>query len=178
MTTSLQELKARIIDYIDEIGPRLIQISQTIHANPELGYEEEQASTWAAESLDAAGFSVDRGICGMSTAFRATFGSGPLHVGLCAEYDALPAIGHACGHNVIAASSVGAAMAGILAGSSMAYLYSLVANALEERPQHFSVDTLVMPAIIVLVAGAAVLGTLFSARRITKKKAIDILRMS
>ena len=76
------------------------------------------------------------------------------------------------------AMTVGAAMAGILAGSSMAYLYTLVANALEERPLNFSIDTLVTPAILLLVAGAAVLGTLFSARRITKRKAIDILRMS
>ncbi len=89
----------------------LIALSHRIHAHPELGFEEEQACSWLCESLDDAGFAVERGICDLPTAFRARAGSGPLHIGICAEYDCLPSIGHACGHNVIAASAVGAALA-------------------------------------------------------------------
>ena len=99
---------------IDVSRDELTALSRRIHANPELGYEEEQASGWLEETLDAAGFAVEPGICGLPTAFRATKGSGPLHIVVCAEYDALPGIGHACGHNVIAASAAGA---GIGAGA-------------------------------------------------------------
>lgn len=99
---------------VDAARDDLTALSRRIHANPELGYEEEQASGWLEETLDAAGFTVEPGICGLPTAFRATKGSGPLHVVVCAEYDALPGIGHACGHNVIAASAAGA---GIGAGA-------------------------------------------------------------
>ena len=99
---------------IDTARDELTALSRRIHASPELGYEEEQASGWLEEALDAAGFAVEPGICGLPTAFRATKGSGPLHIVVCAEYDALPGIGHACGHNIIAASAVGA---GIGAGA-------------------------------------------------------------
>lgn len=99
---------------IDAARRDMTALSRRIHANPELGYEEEQASGWLEETLDAAGFAVEPGVCGLPTAFRATKGSGPLHIVVCAEYDALPGIGHACGHNVIAASAVGA---GIGAGA-------------------------------------------------------------
>ncbi|MXW30540.1 MAG: M20 family metallopeptidase [Chloroflexi bacterium] len=99
---------------VDAARDDLTALSRRIHANPELGYEEEQASGWLEEMLDAAGFAVEPGICGLPTAFRATKGSGPLHIVVCAEYDALPGIGHACGHNVIAASAAGA---GIGAGA-------------------------------------------------------------
>ena len=99
---------------VDAARDELTALSRRIHANPELGYEEEQASGWLEETLDAAGFAVEPDICGLPTAFRATKGSGPLHIVVCAEYDALPGIGHACGHNIIAASAVGA---GIGAGA-------------------------------------------------------------
>lgn len=88
----------------------LVALSHKIHAHPELGFEEERSSAWCAEMLDQAGFSVERGICELPTAFSASAGAGPLTVAICAEYDALPEIGHACGHNVIAASAVGAAI--------------------------------------------------------------------
>ena len=99
---------------VDAARDDLTALSRRIHANPELGYEEERASGWLEETLDTAGFAVEPGVCGLPTAFRATKGSGPLHIVVCAEYDALPGIGHACGHNVIAASAAGA---GIGAGA-------------------------------------------------------------
>ncbi len=94
----------------------LIGLSHRIHGHPELGFEEEKSSAWLCEALDAAGFAVEKGVCDLPTAFRAKVGSGPLHIGICAEYDSLPGIGHACGHNIIAASAVGAAMAAAQGG--------------------------------------------------------------
>jgi amidohydrolase len=89
----------------------LVALSHRIHAHPELGWEEERSSTWVAEALADGGFDVHRGAFDLPTAIVARAGSGPLHIAFCAEYDALPEIGHACGHNVIAAMGVGAALA-------------------------------------------------------------------
>jgi amidohydrolase len=88
----------------------LTDLSHRIHAHPELGYEEERASAWVAEALDAAGLAVTTGVAGLPTALEARAGSGPLEIVICAEYDALAGIGHACGHNVIAAAAVGAGL--------------------------------------------------------------------
>jgi amidohydrolase len=89
----------------------LLELSRRIHANPEVAWEEHQAAAWVGASMDDAGFAVEAAYLGLDTALKATTGSGPLHVVLCAEYDALPGLGHACGHNIIASSSVGAALA-------------------------------------------------------------------
>jgi amidohydrolase len=105
------DAKAAARERIEGERNALVALSHRIHATPELGFEEERAATWTAEMLDAAGFQVERGVCGLPTAFRARIGSGPLHVAICAEYDCLPDIGHACGHNIIAASAVGAGLA-------------------------------------------------------------------
>lgn len=91
-------------------GDQLISLSHRIHAHPELQFEEEKSAAWAAEVLADAGFKVDSGICDLPTAFRATAGSGALRLAICAEYDCLPGIGHACGHNMIAAMAVGAGL--------------------------------------------------------------------
>ncbi|GAB6903459.1 M20 family metallopeptidase [Kineosporia succinea] len=90
---------------------RLIQLSELLHANPETGWQEHRASRWVAEALSEAGFDVTPAYLGLETAFLATYGSGPFRLGLCAEYDALPGLGHACGHNLISAITVGAARA-------------------------------------------------------------------
>src|SRR5271170_681509 len=96
---------------IEQSRKPLVDLSHRIHAHPELGFEEEKACGWLADVLDHAGFQVQRGVAGLETAFIAKAGHGPLHVGICAEYDSLPEIGHACGHNMIAAMAVGAAIA-------------------------------------------------------------------
>ena len=88
----------------------LLDLSHFIHANPELGYEEFVSAEAVARAAESHGFAVERGIAGLATAFRASAGHGSLHVALCAEYDALPDVGHACGHNIIAAASLGAAI--------------------------------------------------------------------
>jgi amidohydrolase len=96
---------------VQENRDTIIAISHRIHAEPELGHQEHRASTLLAEELASAGLEVQLGVCDLATAFAATVGSGDLHVAVCAEYDALPGIGHACGHNMIAAAAVGAAIA-------------------------------------------------------------------
>jgi amidohydrolase len=96
---------------VDDQRDALISLSHRIHAYPELCFEEEKSSAWVAEVLADGGFGVEAGVCDLPTAFVATAGSGPLTVAICAEYDALPGIGHACGHNVIAAAAAGAGLA-------------------------------------------------------------------
>jgi len=110
----------------------LIALSHRIHAHPELGYEEEQASAWLAELLAGAGLAVQTGICDLPTAFVARAGSGPLHIAICAEYDALPAIGHACGHNLIAAMAVGAGMALARVADEVGLTVSVIGTPAEE----------------------------------------------
>jgi amidohydrolase len=95
---------------INQERDQLIALSHRIHGTPELAFEEERAAGWLCDALDAGGFAVTRGVYGLDTAFTARVGSGPLHIAICAEYDALPAIGHACGHNLIAAMAVGAGL--------------------------------------------------------------------
>jgi amidohydrolase len=88
----------------------LVRLSHEIHDDPETAFEEVRSAALACEALAAAGFSVTTGTAGMPTAFSADVGEGPLVLAICAEYDALPKIGHACGHNIIAASAVGAGL--------------------------------------------------------------------
>src|SRR3954471_22561220 len=105
------ELKAAALASVENARGSLLELSHTIHAHPELCFEEERSSAWVAGALADAGFSVEGPVAGLPTAFVATAGSGPLTSGFCAEYDALPAIGHGCGHNVIASAAVAAAIA-------------------------------------------------------------------
>src|SRR5881296_2642517 len=94
---------------VDRLAGDLEKLSRQIHDNPELGYQEIKAAAWLTEFLDKQGFKVERGVAGVETAFRGTIetGEGPTIAILC-EYDALPSIGHACGHNAIAAAGAGA----------------------------------------------------------------------
>jgi amidohydrolase len=106
----MRDLKASSRAAIDDRLGSLVSLSHTIHEHPETAFEEEQAAAWISKSLADNGFSVTEGVAGLPTAFDARFGSGPMTVAVCAEYDALPGIGHACGHNIIAASAVGAGL--------------------------------------------------------------------
>ena len=108
---NVAELKAWVIGEVDAQRQPLNKLSLKIHANPELGYQETKASGWLTEYLAERGFSIERGICGLATAFRGGYGEGKPVIAILAEYDALPKLGHACGHNLIAASAVGAAIA-------------------------------------------------------------------
>ena len=106
----IENLKLKAKDGVELQRQQLIQLSLNIHDNPELGFKEEKASAWLAGYLEDNEFHVERGIAGVATAFQATYGQGSPRIALLAEYDALPKIGHGCGHNIIAASAVGAAV--------------------------------------------------------------------
>ena len=119
---------------VDEAKGELTALAQRIHDNPELRYEEHKASAWIAETLEKlTGVSVERGTGGLPTAFRAQVGkgSGP-RIAVLAEYDALPEIGHACGHNLIAAGAVGAFVALAKAVDGIAGSVEIIGTPAEE----------------------------------------------
>lgn len=82
--------------------------------------------------LSDAGFSVEKGICDLLTAFSARAGQGPLHLVICAEYDSLPGVGHACGHNIIAAMSVGAGIAAATVADEVGRTVRVIGTPAEE----------------------------------------------
>jgi amidohydrolase len=98
-------------DAVNRRSGDLIELSHAIHAEPELAFAEFKSCAKARALVAERGFEITDAPGGLETAFRAEFGSGSLVIGVCAEYDALPGIGHACGHNIIAASAVGTALA-------------------------------------------------------------------
>ncbi len=126
------DAKAAAREAIEGARARLVSLSHRIHAHPEIGFEEERASTWLCEALADYGFAVERGICEMPTAFVARAGSGPLHLAICAEYDSLPGIGHACGHNVIASSAVGAGLGLVRLADDLGLTVSVIGTPAEE----------------------------------------------
>src|SRR5258705_12835530 len=108
----MSTVKDAISQAVDRLADELEALSVKIHDHPELAYQEVKACAWLSEFLAKQGFKVEQGAGGVETAFRATIetGEGPTIAILC-EYDALPGIGHACGHNVIATSGAGAGAA-------------------------------------------------------------------
>lgn len=112
MTSSsrLAELKQIAMETVERHAGELGEISERIWSKPELNYEEYEAHKLLTNFLEAKGFDVKKSFP-LETAFVATFGSGGLRIGICVEYDALPDVDHACGHNLIAESSIGAALA-------------------------------------------------------------------
>jgi amidohydrolase len=111
MTGVADAAKRAVRQATEDLHPALVDLSRAIHDEPELCFEEVRAARRVGEMLDEAGFDVERGAYGLETAVLARVGSGPLSIVICAEYDALPTVGHACGHNLIAAASLGAGMA-------------------------------------------------------------------
>jgi amidohydrolase len=126
------DAKAGAQERFKQSEKKLLDLSHRIHAHPELGFEEEKASSWLADELADAGFDVKRGICDVPTAFSARAGNGPLHIAICAEYDCLPAIGHACGHNMIAAMAVGAGIAAAKVANDVGLTVSVIGTPAEE----------------------------------------------
>jgi len=108
---NIAALKKAVIAGIDAAYPALADLSRTLHANPEVAFEERRSSALLCDFLQKHGFNVEKGICKLPTAFRAAYGGGRPTIAFLAEYDALPRLGHACGHNLIASSSVAAAVA-------------------------------------------------------------------
>jgi amidohydrolase len=107
-----EEIAAKIDGAVDACAGDIAALARKIHAHPELRFEEHKASAWLSDFVSARGHSVERGIASMPTAFRARAGrKGGPSIAILAEYDALPGVGHACGHNLIAAGGAGAFIA-------------------------------------------------------------------
>jgi len=105
--------RQRLTEAVDRLVPAWRELALRIHANPELGFQEHQASVWLAEAMERAGFAVERGVADMPTAFAASFetsGDTPV-IAFMAEYDAKPGTGHSCGHNLSGPASCLAAHA-------------------------------------------------------------------
>ncbi|MEN8614495.1 M20 family metallopeptidase [Dehalogenimonas sp. THU2] len=111
MITNLDSFKNDIKSSIQAQSEVLRHLALKIHASPELGFKEKKAAEWLIDYLKQNGFAVERGIADLETAFRATYGTGKPVIALVGEYDALPEVGHACGHNLIGTASAGAAVA-------------------------------------------------------------------
>jgi amidohydrolase len=115
MPNDLQELKRRVCEAVDRHASALIETADWIWAHPEIGHQEVEASRRLAGLLEGAGIPVEVGTAGMATAFKAALPNGDgaprPRVAILAEYDALPGLGHGCGHNLIGTSAIGAALA-------------------------------------------------------------------
>ncbi|MBM3130132.1 MAG: M20 family metallopeptidase [Chloroflexi bacterium] len=111
--TSISDLKQRAIKNVDAARDELIQLSTTIHANPELAFKEFKSAALLSDALEKHGLKVERGIGGLETAFRgeARGNRAGATIAILAEYDALPELGHACGHNIIGTAAIGAGIA-------------------------------------------------------------------
>ena len=107
--TTVSELKQRACDRIDEVAQDLVDASHHIHQNPELNFEEHIASELLTRVSNKHGMTVEKNMFGCDTGFAGDIGSGST-VCIMSEYDALPEIGHGCGHNIIAAAGLGAAI--------------------------------------------------------------------
>jgi amidohydrolase len=110
----------------------LVALSHAIHAEPELAFAEYRSCAKTQALVAEYGFEITTAPGGLDTAFRADYGSGPLVIGICAEYDALPGIGHACGHNIIAASAVGTALALAEVADELGLTVALLGTPAEE----------------------------------------------
>ena len=112
MSDAARPVKLKVAEAVDRLADELERLSHRIHATPELCFKEEQAQAWLTEFLAKHGARVERGVGGLPTAFLARVGNGQgPKVAILAEYDALPEIGHACGHNLIAGGALGAFLA-------------------------------------------------------------------
>src|SRR5579884_1223263 len=127
-TTALDAVE----DAVRRRGADIVELSHAIHAEPELAFDEHRSCAKTQKLVAERGFEITPGVAGLDTAFRAEFGSGQLVVGVCAEYDALPGIGHACGHNIIAASAIGTALALAEVADDLQITVALVGTPAEE----------------------------------------------
>lgn len=131
-TTGLDEAKQRLCAAVDDLSAGLVAVSHDLHAHPELGFAEEHAHRVLTDAIAAAGLDVQRSAFGLPTAFVAEAGTtGPVVAVVC-EYDALPGIGHACGHNVIGAAGLGAGLAAARLADELGGRVRIVGTPAEE----------------------------------------------
>ena len=128
-----EALKPRVSSRLHEVDAELVALSNQLHGHPELGWQEHRSSAAVAGVLAANGFAVEQPYLGLETAFRAVFGPpGGFTVGFLAEYDALPGLGHACGHNLIAAMSAGGAIALAAVAEELGVTVEVIGTPAEE----------------------------------------------
>lgn len=108
---STNPVRRSLVEAVQAWRPRVEALSRALHADPEIAFEEHRSAAAIMDLLSAGGFEVTPGVGGLDTAFDARIGTGDLTVAFCVEYDALPEVGHACGHHLIAGASVAAALA-------------------------------------------------------------------
>ncbi len=130
----VERLKALLKANVEAHRQQLEELSSKIHDSPELGFQENRAAGWLKGYLEENGFSIEPAICELPTAFRGSYGTGQPAIALLAEYDALPGLGHACGHNLIAASAVGAAVAAKAAVDRLGGCVLVLGTPAEELP--------------------------------------------
>lgn len=133
ITAAAAGVHAELAFGVEDWREKVHVLARDIHANPEISFEEVRASAAIAALLREGGFEVELGTSGLPTAFTATVGSGELTVALCIEYDALPGIGHACGHNLIAGASVAAALALAPLADSLGITLKAIGTPAEEH---------------------------------------------
>jgi amidohydrolase len=130
-----ETIKQIVTQHIDSLADQLLDVSHSIHANPELAFNERHACALLCDTIQAAGLPVRRAVYGLETAFEAEFSAaraGPC-VALLAEYDALPGIGHACGHNLIATAALGATLGLAAAADRLCGTVRLLGTPAEEK---------------------------------------------
>ncbi len=153
-------MKHAACEAIDSLEPELLRVSHAIHAQPELAFEETHAAALLADTLRGAELEVESGAYGLDTAFASEFGAaGDASVAILAEYDALPEIGHACGHNLIATSGVGAgiALAALATRPLQIVLYEVDAR-----------DPVIFGGVVLILALVGVLASYIPARRVSQ----------
>jgi amidohydrolase len=128
--------KNEVVLRVDGMADELYEMADRIHANPELGFQEHQASRLLSGYLEKSGFAISRGVAGLETAFVASYGESRDHgtVAFIAEMDALPVVGHGCGHNIIGPAAVGAAIAVADAAARLRGRVCVIATPAEEIP--------------------------------------------
>ena len=133
MKRETMDQKERARAAFDEVEGELIQISRWMYEYPEVGFEEHATSARLVEFLGGHGFAVEYPAYGLDTAFAARAGSEGPEIVICAEMDALPAVGHACGHNIIATSGVGAGVALASLADELGFRLTVLGTPAEEK---------------------------------------------
>ncbi|MGZ4672228.1 MAG: M20 family peptidase, partial [Ilumatobacteraceae bacterium] len=128
----VEALKATVCNEVDRLADQLLHASHEIHAHPELNFEEHFAHDLLVDQLHAAGLHTTPHAYGVSTAFEALAGDTGFNVAVLCEYDALPGIGHACGHNVIATAGLGAGLAAAVVAAEAGGTLRIMGTPAEE----------------------------------------------
>jgi amidohydrolase len=131
-TGAPEEVRAAVLAAAREYGDDLVALSHDLHAHPEEGYAEHRSVRAVAALLERHGHTAEIGAGGLDTALVATCGTDGPHIGVLAEYDALPGIGHACGHNIICATAVGGFLAAARVQERVGGRVSLIGTPAEE----------------------------------------------